>query len=152
MYAIPAMQFNGSAFCRCGIFCSKINFMNHILIALDGSEYASEVERVGYGLAKKINASVTLTTVVNTTIDYVMADGQVFENYVEESEHIANENLEKIKQSHPDVPTGVICFAGSPKEDILELAVGGQASFIVVGTHGRTGLSHLLLGSIAEHI
>jgi nucleotide-binding universal stress UspA family protein len=126
--------------------------MNHILIALDGSDHAAEVERVGYKLARKINASVTLATVINTTIDYAMADGQVFETYLGETEHLANEDLNRVKQAHPDVSTGIICFAGNPKEDILELAIGAQASFIVIGTHGRTGLSHLLMGSIAEHI
>lgn len=126
--------------------------MNHIFIALDGSDHAVEVEKVGYKLAWQLNASVTLATVINTTIDYAMADGQVFENYLEEAEHSANEELNRIKKAHPNISTGIICFAGNPKEDILELAIGAQASFIVIGTHGRTGLSHLLLGSIAEYI
>ncbi len=126
--------------------------MNHILIALDGSEHQSEVERTGYELAKRLKASVTLATIINTSVDYAMADGQVFENYLEESERMANEDLERIKRAHPDVQTGIICFAGNPKEDILELAIGGQAAFIVVGTHGRTGFSHFFLGSIAEYI
>ena len=44
--------------------------MNHILIALDFSEFSPEVEKVGFALAKKIGASVTLVTIVNKFIEY----------------------------------------------------------------------------------
>jgi nucleotide-binding universal stress UspA family protein len=41
---------------------------------------------------------------------------------------------------------------GFPAEDIVRLATEVQADLIVVGTHGRRGLSHLLLGSVAERV
>jgi len=42
--------------------------------------------------------------------------------------------------------------ASTPKQAILEAADGGDYDLIVMGTHGRTGLSHMLLGSVAEQI
>ena len=64
--------------------------MNHILMALDFSEFSPEVEKVGYALAKKINASVTLVTIINKFIDYVPLDtGQVFENQWEARKDLA---------------------------------------------------------------
>lgn len=41
---------------------------------------------------------------------------------------------------------------GQPIQEILRLADDMQADVIVVGTHGRTGLSHLILGSVVERL
>ena len=41
---------------------------------------------------------------------------------------------------------------GNPKFDVIEYAHHAKATYIVVGTHGRTGLSHTVLGSTAEYI
>lgn len=127
--------------------------MNHILMALDFSEFSSEVEKVGYSLAKKINASVTLVTIINKFIDYVPLDtGQVFENQWEARKDIASRSLQEVKERHPDVSTEIVTFIGDPKEDIIELSVQKRATFLVMGTHGRTGVSHLVTGSTAEYI
>jgi len=127
--------------------------MNHILMALDFSEFSPEVEKVGYALAKKINASVTLVTIVNKFIDYVPLDtGQVFENQWEARKDIALKSLNEVKERHLDVPTEIITFIGDPKEDIIDLSIQKHTTFIVMGTHGRTGMSHLVTGSTAEYI
>jgi nucleotide-binding universal stress UspA family protein len=42
--------------------------------------------------------------------------------------------------------------SGSPAEAIVRLAQERQVDLIVMGTHGRTGLSHILLGSVAEKV
>ena len=127
--------------------------MNHILMALDFSENSPEVEKVGYALASKINASVTLITIINKYIDYVPMDtGQVFENYWEARKDIALKLMEEVKYRHPDVSTELISYIGDPKEDIIDLSVKKHTTFIVMGTHGRTGVSHLVMGSTAEYI
>ena len=41
---------------------------------------------------------------------------------------------------------------GSPARRIVEQAGETRADLIVMGTHGRTGLGHLLLGSVAERV
>lgn len=41
---------------------------------------------------------------------------------------------------------------GSPRQEILNAAADLKAELIVMGTHGRTGLAHLLFGSVAEHV
>ena len=127
--------------------------MNHILMALDFSENSPEVEKVGYALASKINASVTLITIINKYIDYVPMDtGQVFENYWEARKDIALKLMEEVKYRHTDVSTELISYIGDPKEDIIDLSVKKHTTFIVMGTHGRTGVSHLVMGSTAEYI
>ena len=41
---------------------------------------------------------------------------------------------------------------GHPPAEIIRVARDWQADLIVMGTHGRTGLVHLLTGSVAEHV
>jgi nucleotide-binding universal stress UspA family protein len=41
---------------------------------------------------------------------------------------------------------------GSPTLEIVEMARSLPADLIVISTHGRTGLKHVVLGSVAEHV
>ena len=47
---------------------------------------------------------------------------------------------------------GVEIAAGHPAEAIVRVAQERKADLIVMGTHGRTGLQHVLLGSVAEKV
>jgi universal stress protein A len=51
-----------------------------------------------------------------------------------------------------DVPVTVSEAGGDPAEEILRYAMRHPIDLIVVGTHGRTGVSRLLLGSVAERV
>src|SRR5690349_14676080 len=50
------------------------------------------------------------------------------------------------------VPVTQVLHAGPPGEVICWIAQQRQCDLIVLGTHGRTGLMHLLLGSVSEHV
>ena len=128
--------------------------MNHLLIALDFSQYSPDVENVGFALAKKIGASVTLVAIINKFVDYVPVDtGQVFTSQWDARKAMGLTSLEEVKKRHPEVPDiETICFIGDPKEDIINLSLKTKTTFIVIGTHGRTGVSHLMTGSTAEYV
>ena len=69
-------------------------------------------------------------------------------DYVEES-------LLQLRELVPPSFTGVWeteVASGAPAEAIVRLAQARQVDLIVMGTHGRTGLSHVLLGSVAEKV
>ena len=46
----------------------------------------------------------------------------------------------------------VLLKVGSPFLEILHTAQDQNADLIVLGTHGRTGLAHVLMGSVAERV
>jgi nucleotide-binding universal stress UspA family protein len=52
----------------------------------------------------------------------------------------------------PGVIVEAAVRGGNPVQEILEEAVRGHADLIVIGTHGRSGFEHLLLGSVAEKV
>ncbi len=60
--------------------------------------------------------------------------------------------LKKVVPSDPGVPYEHHLVVGDPATSISELAKSQGADLIVMGTHGRTGLRRLLMGSVAEAI
>ncbi len=68
-------------------------------------------------------------------------------------ETIATEQMDQIRQDHSHVQIRKEMIRGvSPAEEIINFARENQVDLIVMGTHGRSGLSHFLLGSVAEKV
>jgi nucleotide-binding universal stress UspA family protein len=124
-----------------------------ILIAVDSSEFSMSAARKGLALAHQLDADAALLFVVDTS----KALGNVDAGITPQEALIvlkkeAEATLSQLAQMYDG--DGLVSFMpeGHPKEDILKTAETWEADLIVVGTHGRTGLSHLLLGSTAEWI
>jgi nucleotide-binding universal stress UspA family protein len=64
----------------------------------------------------------------------------------------ARAQLEQLKVPDASVPTERRFEEGDPATEILHTAGEIHADLIVMGTHGRTGLSRLLMGSVAEQV
>ena len=64
----------------------------------------------------------------------------------------AHDELRKREAHLTDLDVVRHVVLGPPSDEVLRVADEVGASYIVVGTHGRTGLAHLLMGSVAEQI
>ena len=64
----------------------------------------------------------------------------------------ALKELTQVKEKHKEVAIEISVEIGNPKYDVIEQAKKEEANYMVVGTHGRTGWSHALIGSTAEYI
>ncbi len=127
--------------------------MNKIIITSDLNEQRGQVFDFGLKLAKKMNAAVELVTIINQNVEYMPADiGMNFVDQWEAREYQARTVLEQVKNQHPELNIEVVVFVGNPKEDIIKYAIDHKDCMIVVGTHGRTGFSHTLMGSTAEYV
>jgi nucleotide-binding universal stress UspA family protein len=58
--------------------------------------------------------------------------------------------MDGLKQLMPDAET--LVREGSPRPAIVDAALELNCQMIIMGTHGRSGLAHLLLGSVAEYV
>jgi universal stress protein A len=64
----------------------------------------------------------------------------------------AGDELEKVVPSDPSIHFEHRLIEGDPGDQIPKLAEEEQADLIVMGTHGRSGLKRLLMGSVAESV
>jgi universal stress protein A len=129
-----------------------------ILVPLDFSPPSDYALSYAKALATDFGASLHLLHVIE---DRLMAGPWPVEVYlgelprlreglVKDAESRMLECLNSIRESGI-VATGEVLI-GSPFQTIVDLAVTSGADFIVMGTHGRTGITHLLIGSVAERV
>lgn len=130
----------------------------HLLVAIDGSELAQNAMRQGIALAKALDANVTIVTVTEPWHAYTAGDGTVIfpiEEYETSITQWARETLARAAQEARDA--GLTCETihmkdAYPGDGIVGTAEQQQCDLIVMGSHGRRGLTRLLLGSQANHV
>lgn len=130
----------------------------HLVIATDGSELAEKAVEQGLGLAKALGAKVTAVTVSEPLPPLVAADATVALPIVE-YEQAAAANAASIlgkvatAAKRSDVVCDVVHVKDQPPADgIVQTAQDKGADLIVMASHGRRGLSKLLLGSQANKV
>jgi nucleotide-binding universal stress UspA family protein len=129
----------------------------HILIATDGSELAGHAVAAGLALAKALSARATAVTATEPWS--AMATGEpalVFP--IEDYEKAAAKNAERVLSGVSDaakaagVECAVVHVYDFPAEGIVEAARAKGCDLIVMASHGRRGLSKLILGSQAARV
>lgn len=129
---------------------------NQILIAVDLSESSELVIKKGMELATKMEASVILSSVVPMYVDYLQSQMSMVptpwdEIYTAQKEAVIKE-LKLVQDKFPNIPIEIYVEVGNAKDIVIEKAKKEKVDYIVVGTHGRTGFSHVVMGSTAEYI
>ena len=128
-----------------------------ILVPVD---FSAESERaVGYAvaLAKKVTGAVELLHVVEDPIASGAWGAEAYTSYVPDllDELVADATLRlgSVKAGcDQSVAIQTCVVIGSPARTIVAIAEAEGCDLIVMGTHGRSGLSHVLLGSVAERV
>lgn len=128
-----------------------------ILVPCDFSSSAEHVLMVACDLAQRYQASVTLFSVYEPPAYIVppdavlMANPDVLANQVSE----LLESLESWKKKAETQAVSQVhtkMSQGAPATEILRECSEGGYDLVVMGTHGRTGLRHVLIGSVAEKV
>lgn len=127
-----------------------------ILTAIDFSENSEYAFDYALTLAKRFDAELTVMHVINEPVDlrgfYVPHIS--FEQLEKEIEEGASKMMEKFCRGRlgdfANYKSAIV--SGIPYEEIIRKAEETGASLIVMGTHGRTGLDHLIFGSTAERV
>ena len=126
--------------------------MKKILIATDDGPNAEKVASAGMRLAQQLSAEVALVSVVDT--QFLMTEGAVSPRELVDSMKEDFRKSQELMEEKIFRGISLLKFIeeGSPHEMIIKVAGEWNADLIVIGTHGRTGLSHLLMGSVAEKV
>ena len=115
----------------------SLNFQR-LLVASDGSAFSEAAWTEALSLAQTMGSALFGVTVATSDRDVAAAREVV-------------RNLEAAS-AKAGIPLDTMIPVGRPEEGIVKAAAFKQASLIIVGSHGRTGLKRLLMGSVAERV
>jgi len=135
---------------------ATVAFKN-IVVATDGSNYSAAAASEAIGIAKQNNSKLTVIAVVPaelatpTDIDVSMTQQELI---ADKEMRVAEKNAKAVKEAAAQAGVAVQAFVmtGKPADAIIETAKEKSADLVVLGSHGRTGLERLLMGSVAERV
>jgi nucleotide-binding universal stress UspA family protein len=129
--------------------------LKRILVPTDFSACSDAALRYGRALCQAFNASLHLLHVVQDPYTQPWAAeafpaplGEMLEQWQQQ----ARQRLTTLLRAEESAAATTATVVGSPFYEIVRYAAEQQIDLIVIGTHGRGPLGHMLLGSVAEKV
>lgn len=127
--------------------------MKCILIATNSCDEKNKIVEKGIQLGHVISAQVLLLTVIDNSLNFIMPElAMEAISHREEDFKYIKQSHDKIIQMNNDVQIDSVITLGEPKTEIIKQATEKEAAAIVIGTHGKTGISSIFMGSTAEYV
>jgi nucleotide-binding universal stress UspA family protein len=129
-----------------------------ILVPIDLSPHSERAFGFATELARRFGAQLTLVHIVEDPFatgawgaeTYTPNVGELLQEMIAGAERQLTPWKDRPAAQGLTVQTAVI--TGRPAQSIIDYAASNGCDLIVMGTHGRTGLSHAVLGSVAERV
>jgi nucleotide-binding universal stress UspA family protein len=146
------------------LYRTHVMEIKKVLIAIDDSKFSEHAAEYGFDIARSYSAEVGLVHIVepivyppagNDTLTGIpfevgaVTDKELITAQTESSENIISRTIKKFAG---DLQVTHFTEYGLTAEGILGCSREFNADLIVVGTHSRTGLDRLLMGSVAEYV
>jgi len=122
--------------------------ITRILVPTDFSRPSEQALAYARSLAQRFGASLHLLHVVNRPL---LAEGLAAEAFIDESSDMVEVAQQRLRKQAPDAASANVVF-GYAAKSIVQHASQLGVDLIVMGSHGRTGIAHILLGSVAEAV
>ena len=127
-----------------------------ILVAIDFSDNSSHAFDYALSLARQFDSELLLLHVINEPVDlrgfyvphisFEQLETEIAAGAAIMMEKFCQEKLSDYQKFKTSIATG------TPFDEIIRKANEFDASLIVIGTHGRTGIDHIIFGSTAERV
>ncbi|MHB8970306.1 MAG: universal stress protein [Pirellulaceae bacterium] len=121
-----------------------------ILFPTDFSRCGDAALKMATSLARDSGALLLIVHVEEPPVAY--GGGEMYYGVPEPASDDLRQMLQEVVPTDPQVPCEHHLVTGDPSTAIARLAEEEHADLIVMGTHGRTGLTRLLMGSVAEAV
>ena len=129
----------------------------HILVPVDGSATAALAVDKAIGLARAFSSKVTVVFVIDpypfagVGSDFSYGQTEYLNAATAEANAAIKSAREAFEKASVPVTTSIV-EAHAAWRGVVDAASGIQADLIVMGSHGRSGLEKLVLGSVAQHV
>lgn len=127
-----------------------------ILLPTDFSECSAEAAEVARSLAERFGSQVVVLHVLDepATLDPMFRGDVPLEMLRTRMEQFARENMDAFLARHFSGfdRFDTVVATGIPYREIIGTARDAGADLVVIGTHGRTGVEHVIFGSTAEKV
>ena len=128
-----------------------------ILVAVDFSPVSAAALRAAFSLARQLGSKLKIVHAVSMQMaglpmegGLVYADPDLYQQQVEGAKAELARFITEHAGGASSFETEVL--SGFPSDEVNRAAAESGADLIVMGTHGRTGLRHLFMGSVAESV
>ena len=115
-----------------------------ILYPTDFSSYSNQAYFHALGLAEAYGASLTIV--------YVYTPGSERQGDPSAERRYWRNQLEQIRPTNANIPVSHVLLEGDAATEIVQYADEAGVDVIIIGTHGRTGVDRLVMGSVAEKV
>ncbi|MDD1742075.1 MAG: universal stress protein [Methanotrichaceae archaeon] len=127
-----------------------------ILIATDGSDKSRMAAEEGVELAKAMGANVIALNVVNevvvaSAVRQLGSDRKEVEDKLKVAGQKAVDEIKKMAEA-AGVKVDTVLKVGVPANTVIEVSEAKKADLIVMGSHGESGASKLLIGSVVQKV
>jgi universal stress protein A len=130
--------------------------IRQILAPTDFSEFSKQAVESAQALAQTFGAKLLLLNVVELPPYPIegFAPSTMGATLLDDLQRRARLDLAEVLPEVPDSKVEVVrrVVVGTPHRTIVEVAEEEKVDLIVMATHGRTGFSHLMMGSVAERV
>jgi len=124
--------------------------LKRILVPLDGSRFSKEALTRALALAGEQQGELLAVSVLDAPASFTHEVPDVAQEILAGLEKLVGDAASKAAAQGVPCHTGV--YQGSAYRAIVDAAGQNQADLIVMGSHGRTGLKRLLMGSVTERV
>jgi nucleotide-binding universal stress UspA family protein len=121
-----------------------------IILGTDGSKYSDAAAERAVDFAKSYGGDIIAVSVVNITEEFFAQAPNAVDKMIEKSKQTLAGVRRKADLSNVNIET--VIKEGEPYEKIVGLANEKKADVIFLGSHGRTGISRLLMGRVTEQV
>lgn len=120
-----------------------INVFETVMVPTDGSKFSLRAEDVAISVAKNFKGKLVVVHIIDEKLIYP------FEVLEDEGNTILDKAAFKAEEQGVDVDK--VLLVGNPAHDMAKIVEKTGADLVVIGTHGKTGLTKILMGSVAEN-
>lgn len=129
-----------------------------VLFCTDFSENSDYAFGFAYGIAKRDKGLLYLLHVIPENPHQIFAMGMITPEQVEQIQKGFQEDLDNnyeeryVKKMGDEIEFEIVTKSGREDEEILNFAKAEKVDIIVMGTYGKTGIEHVIFGSVAEKV